>query len=373
MVLVKVDIGQEKWVSNTHSFYVPEDHISRFVVDFVEEFFDDELDFEFDEKFGRPRFPTKTLLKILIYAAVDRESSTEEIGELLKYHQIYQFVADGLTPSARTLRRFKKNNQLLFETTLQSTISHAKNENLTDFDHVAFDGTIAKANNSPHNIIKLTDIELLLKLINSSIREIKNYLKDVNNPKLRKSAMNFLMNNKLSKKNKISFLNHLKDILEETEQISVGMNCINARWMHNKKNQKELSFNIQSAVDNKSGLIIVLNPVQDPTDHNQLINQIKNVKKALNKYPDKISADYGYRTNKSLKFLKDEKIDGYIPNQKQSRENKGKKPSNSYHKDYFIYDEEMDVYICPENETLYYQRHIQLQRKTEAIILHKQM
>ncbi|WP_169805827.1 hypothetical protein [Methanobrevibacter curvatus] len=37
--LVKSDVGQEKWISKVHSFYVPEDHVSRFVVDFVDELF----------------------------------------------------------------------------------------------------------------------------------------------------------------------------------------------------------------------------------------------------------------------------------------------------------------------------------------------
>jgi len=356
MVLVKVDVNQEKWVSNVPFFNVPKDHVSRFIVDFVDEFFESKWDEELDEKPGRPIFPRKTLLKILLYSAVERRSSTAEIGELLKYHQIYQFVADGLKPSPRTLRRFKSENEFLFEFILRSTLIKAQQDKITDFDHVAFDGTIAKANNSPYNIIKLKEIELLLDLLNKSHAEIKEYLDDKNNEKLRRSAYKLLTNKKQPLKEKVNLLTHLKKILKESGQTSVGLNCSDARWMLNKKNRKELSFNIQSAVDNRSGLIIVLNAVQDPTDHYQLISQLKNVKRVIGKYPDKISADYGYKTYESLKFLKDEKIDRYISNQKQTRENKGKKPANPYHKDYFTYDEEKDVYICPENQTLHYQR-----------------
>lgn len=97
--------------------------------------------------------------------------------------------------------------------------------------------------------------------------------------------------------------------------------------MINKKNQTKLEFNIQSSIDHKSGLILVFEAIQNPTDYNQLIRQTENIKTVLREYPSKISADYGYRSHENLKFLKSKRIDGYIPNQKQTRENKGKKKS----------------------------------------------
>jgi hypothetical protein len=38
---------------------------------------------------------------------------------------------------------------------LQSTLIRAENDEITDFDHIAIDGTIIKANNSNYNIIKI--------------------------------------------------------------------------------------------------------------------------------------------------------------------------------------------------------------------------
>ena len=82
--------------------------------------------------------------------------------------------------------------------------------------NVAFDGTIAKANNSPYNMIKLEEIELLLDLLNKTDSEIKKYLDDENNGKLRRSAYNLLTNKKQPLKEKINLLNHLKNILKES-------------------------------------------------------------------------------------------------------------------------------------------------------------
>lgn len=363
MVLVKSDVCQTKWVIGNRFDDIPEGHVSRFLLDFTNEFLGNSLDENFVEKPGRPIYPKKTLLNILIYGEINRISSTEELADLVKYHHFYNFVADDATPSARTLRRFKEDYGYLFEFILQSTLIRAKNNEITDFDHIAIDGTIIKANNSNYNVIKLEEIELLLKLLNQNKSEINKYLKSDEGKNLRKSAYKLLKNKNKTQQEKIDLLKNLKDILLESEQSSIGLSDSDARWMKNKKNQTELGFNVQSSVDHKSKLILVFEATQDPTDHNQLINQIKNIKNVLGEYPTKISADYGYRTHENLKFLKFKDIDGYIPNQKQSRENKGKEPDNLYHKDYFIYDEEIDAYICPENQVLPYQRQYTYQKR----------
>jgi len=352
MVYVKEQVDQEKWYTEKLSTFIPEDHVSRFVYDFVDEFFEDFDLSVFENKTGRPKYSPKTLVKILVYASVDRMTSTARIEDNLKYHQVYQYIAGGLMPSARTLRRFKANYAYLLDLVHEKILKMAKDEGFTDFDHIAIDGTIMKSNNSPYNMIRSEEIDLVLDLLNHDEKYIEDYLNNENNDKLRESAHNLLVNKKQPLKEKIEFLNNLKDILKESKQKSIGIHCTDARWMRNKKNRKELSFNVQASVDYKSKLIVNINAVQAPTDHHQLIPQLKDILMTINQYPNKISADYTYRGDKEFKFLQENNIDGYIPNQKQSRENKGNKSSNPYHKHNFIYKPETDEFICPENHIL---------------------
>ena len=107
MVLIKEQNSQEYWFTEQLSKFIPTNHISRDVVEFVEDHFDDCMDVVLDKNKGRPKYSTKTLLKIFLHASVDRVTSTERIYEHLQFHQVYQFIAGGLAPSARTLRRFK--------------------------------------------------------------------------------------------------------------------------------------------------------------------------------------------------------------------------------------------------------------------------
>jgi transposase len=356
MVLIKEQNSQDFWFTEQLSKFIPSDHISREVVNFVEEHFEEYFDVVLEKKEGRPSYSNKTLLKILIYSSVDCVTSTDHIYEHLQYHQVYQFVAGGLTPSARTLRRFKKEQGYLIEKMHEDLLKEAEKEEITDFDHLSIDGTIVKANNSSYNMIKLDEIEFCLNLLKLSEKEIKNYLNDKSNDKIRESVYKILTDKNKTVKDKINFLNDLKEVLNESKQSSVGVHCKDARWMKNKKDRIELSFNVQAAVDYQSKLIVSLNAVKDPTDHNQLIPQIQKVLWTLNRYPNKISADYAFRGEKEFKFLKKAGIDGYTPNQKQTRQHKGKTHENPYHKDNFQYNNEKDIFKCPQKEILEFQK-----------------
>ncbi|MGL4669756.1 MAG: hypothetical protein ACRCVG_04075, partial [Methanobacteriaceae archaeon] len=97
MVLVKSDVCQTKWVVGNRFSDIPSDHVSRFLLNFTDEFLGNSLDEKLVEKFGRPIYSKKTLLNILIYGEINRISSTEELADLVNYHHFYNFVANDMT------------------------------------------------------------------------------------------------------------------------------------------------------------------------------------------------------------------------------------------------------------------------------------
>ena len=129
---------------------------------------------------------------------------------------------------------------------------------ITDFEHIALDGTILKAFNSPPNILKMDDPDILIN--HYSIKKLDKYeIKD-----LRLSAIKFIENKRLSDTEKLSVLKTLKNILEESGQSSIGINNITARWIYNKQHRPQLSYNLQHRVDTKSNLICRINVSQSP-------------------------------------------------------------------------------------------------------------
>ncbi|WP_236951242.1 hypothetical protein [Methanosphaera sp. BMS] len=75
------------------------------------------------------------------------------IADMAKYHDIFKFVCNGITPSERTIQRYQDEYGEYYESFLQMTLKKASEKKYTEFNHVAIDGTVKKAYNSNHNTI----------------------------------------------------------------------------------------------------------------------------------------------------------------------------------------------------------------------------
>ena len=101
MAMKKIDKNQAKLGIKTYDYNVPKDHISRFVVEFIEEVYPILEIKENKKKRGRPSYPICSMLKLLVYAKIDHIKSTRVIEEMAKFHDIYKFVCDRITPDER--------------------------------------------------------------------------------------------------------------------------------------------------------------------------------------------------------------------------------------------------------------------------------
>ena len=153
MVKRKFDKNQSKLGIKTLDWNVPEDHISRFVVDFIEDVFPHLEINEPKKKKGRDSLPVDSMLKLLIYAKIQHIDRASIIADMAKYHDIFKYVCDDIRPSERSIQRYRREYGRYFEVLLQMTLKKAFDEGFTEFNHVAIDGTIKKAYNSNNNTI----------------------------------------------------------------------------------------------------------------------------------------------------------------------------------------------------------------------------
>ena len=188
---------------------------------------------------------------------------------------------------------------------------------LTNFNHIAVDGTIKLAFNSPYNIIKRKDIHLLIRhymVEELSKKQIKN---------LRKTAKKFLYDTKLSDDEKINILFGWLDKLELIGQDSLALYDTDARLMKTKDNgqkYKKFAYNIQVATDTQTKLICGINAVPYPTDHYQIPALLEQTIGNIETLPSIVSADNIYLTLANLFYLKEHGISARIPTRQQSKE-----------------------------------------------------
>ena len=107
MVKRKFDKNQSKLGIKTLDWNIPKDHISRFVVDFIEDVFPLLEIGESKKKKGRDSLPIDSMLKLLVYAKIEHRDSARIIADMARYHDIFKYVCDGITPSERSIQRYR--------------------------------------------------------------------------------------------------------------------------------------------------------------------------------------------------------------------------------------------------------------------------
>ena len=84
--------------------------------------------------------------------------------------------------------------------------------------------------------------------------------------KFKFNARKFYYDTSKTLEEKLDLLELMYAELKISGQKSVPVNDIDARWMYNKKNKAELSYNLQTCVDCATHLILASYISQNPTD-----------------------------------------------------------------------------------------------------------
>ncbi len=395
MVLREDRIGQTWLVPKRLTDFIPENHIAYFIANLVEELDFKDIDRKYMYTRGKAAYSRRMLLRLVIMASVDGIFSSRQIAKHAEENMVYMYLSGMDKPDFRTICRFKIECTEQIEKAFKMTVNVAKNTGLVKLKHIAIDGTKIKANASSTNLINEEEIKTIREILKKGIQtdeeenkiygdkrgdeipkeltsrkkvqEIIQKIRKENNDtpnenNLRKSSYNLLKQAIISEKceKKVSRkLDLAEEQLKKTPQKTVSLTDPESRWMKNKKNRMEFSYNMQIAVDHDSGIILASSITQDPTDHHQLIPQIEQITETLGPLSEdtKFSADNGYYTRKNLEYLEENGLDGYIPNRKQVYETKKSlKKAKPFSKHNFIYDYADDLYICPNNKKLSYKK-----------------
>src|SRR3989304_1078765 len=98
------------------------------------------------------------------------------------------------------------------------------------------------------------------------------------------------------------------------------------------------SYNAQTVVDDKNGLIVHADAVSETKDINQLSEQVQQAKEVMEKSCEVVCADAGYSNTKELEKLDGKDIKIVVPSQRQALH----KPEKPFSKSQFTYNAEED-------------------------------
>lgn len=337
--MTKYDEYREKFIERKTIEDIPEDNIVFFVLFFVETYCMDFCKRKIVYKVSRPPLPLKNMLGLILLSEILKESSARKISGFTKTDSVYKLVMEGIPVSKESVTRYKNYFMPYFEEILGKTVQMAKDMGLSKFDDVSVDGTKIKAYNSPFKVIRKHDLKILIQVLKGELgkEEIK---------KLKLNARKFYYDESKTLTEKLELLERMYDELKISGQKSVPVNDIEARWMYNKKNKAELSYNLQTCVDCATHLILATYISQNPTDDYDLPIVADMAMKNVGFKFKNLLADAGYCNELVIDYLQKSKIEGFIPNATQSRENKDALKINPVSKDNVYIDYLNKFIVC---------------------------
>jgi hypothetical protein len=137
--------------------------------------------------------------------------------------------------------------------------------------------------------------------------------------------------------------------MKETGRDQINLTDPDCAIMHSIQGS-HASYNMQSVVDDKHGLIVHAESVSETSDVNQFAQQIDQANDVLEKPCEAASADAGYADTQELQKIDVQGIKVVVPSQRQAlHEEEG-----PFSKSHFRYDPEQNCYWCPEGHRLSY-------------------
>ena len=333
--------------------YVGEDALVRIVDGFVHSLDLAELGFRraIASSTGRPGYHPGDMLRLYIWGYLNQLRSSRHLERACLRDLEAMWLMRRLTPDYRTIAAFRHDNPEAIVRMSAAFITFCREQGLVRGNIVSLDGTKMRAVASAKNI---AGAERLARDIAHTQDEIAYYLDRldiVDNQEtqgfgerpLHRQAFNEAIGALERRKDRLV---KRQAELEEREEKVLVFGDPEARTMGYGRAPKMPSYNLQSAVDVGSGLIVHHNVFNDANDSHMLHPMAVAARDVLAIKSLHVLADGGYSNAEEVARCERDAIMVSAPIKRGAMNSEHFRPSQ------FVYDDESDTIRCPSGQTL---------------------
>jgi transposase len=334
--------------------YVPEDHVSRFIVAVVRESLDlSEIEASYASVLGQPPFHPAMMTALLLNGYVSGLYSSRRIAKACTERADFMMIVAGDPPDFRTISDFRKRHLQALARLFVQVLKLCAAAGLAKLGHVAIDGTKIKANASKH---KAMSYERMKKREAELQAEVDRWLvaaeaADAEEDKRHGSRRGDEMPKWITdKKKRLAKIRAAKAELEAEAKAAAQEETRRRAEAEEKRiaeGRKKNGFapkppseepdpkaqrnftdpesrvlltkdgyiqgwNAQAAVDGTAQVIVAHTLTQSMSDQGQLTVLVDAIEANLGARPKEASADAGYCSEANLAALSDRGVAGYI-------------------------------------------------------------
>ena len=328
--------------------WIGSDHPARFVRDFVDSLDLANLGFRVREShMGRPNYSADLLLKVWLYGYLTKNLSTRGLELGCRDHMGLIWLTGRQAPDHNTLWRFWLDNKKAIRQVYRQSVRIALNMGLIELMLQAVDGTKIMAYSSRRTLWHKKDLEKLLERLDESISDVMRQVERAHRKEFGEFRLpESLQDNEQRKRFICEAIRRLDQ--ENAKHMHPGEP--EARLMKAGRSN-ELSYNAQAVADQKAGIVVAADVVNDENDSAQLVPMLDQVKENLGNTARESLADGSYASAAQIDSAEKSKYS--ILTSPGSGE---KSEQKTYHISQFIYDKANDRCICPHGNILHFER-----------------
>ena len=330
--------------------YVTQEDPVRVYDAFVESVDFGELGIDIDEhQVGNSEYDPKAMLKLLVYGYSYGLKGSRKLERACHHNMSFMWLMGGLKPDHKTIAEFRRGHKKALKQVLKQCVRLCLKLDLIAGNVLFLDGTKIRANAARGKTYDQAHYE---KMMGELDRRIEKLLEECERIDQQEEGLgsSVAVNKELVKAEGLR--KKIEEALEEFKDSGrekINLTDPDCALMHSVQGS-HASYNVQSVVDEKHGLIVHAEAVSESSDVNQFAEQIQRANETLNKPCGVAVADAGYADTEELKKIDDQGIKVVVPSQRQAlHEEEG-----PFTKSHFRYDQEQDCYWCPEGEKLSY-------------------
>jgi transposase len=295
---------------------------------------------------GRPPYAPADLLKLYLCGYLNAIRSSRALERECKRNVEVMWLLGRLAPDHKTIANFRSQNSEALVAVCAAFIQFARREQLITGALVAIDGSKIRAVASKKAICDANDLGQEHSLIQA---QIGNYLSQLDQSDEQERAN--LLKGDIGKTLKKLALRD-QDVSQELQRLSQGEGKLSVATEPQSQVMKSLhgapGYNLQSAVDTESHLIVHHEVCRDASDLKQLMPIAQGCVRVLQSKPQFI-ADAGYANAEQLKAMDEAGLISYVA---PSRAINSQAGGGLFDRTCFSYDQAQDMFTCPADKLL---------------------
>jgi transposase len=297
---------------------------------------------------GRPAYDPRDLLKLYLYGYLNEVRSSRRLERECSRNIEAMWLLRRLAPDFKTIADFRRDNGAAIVGAGRAFVLFCRDQGLFTARLVALDGSKFRAAASAKRVIGRREIAEEAARLD---RRIADYLAgldetDAREPDEAPSATAAAL---AALRARRAELDRLFAKLDTEERNTLVEGEPDARPMGIGKGPKPPSYNLQTAVDADTGLIVHHEVTTEPTDNRLLYPMAKATKDSLGVESLTVVADAGYSNGAAAAACEADGITACAPTNR-SVNNQG--DGTMFDRSAFAYLPEKDTYICPAGHVL---------------------